>query len=92
MTRSSRIALIVVASLIASGTAAPQTSGITLRGVYNFQGLRAFKQKFDPEWTPKYLAYPGGLRLPVILADLAALVAGGYRRILASPPALLKRP
>jgi lysylphosphatidylglycerol synthetase-like protein (DUF2156 family) len=52
----------------------------------------AFKQKFDPEWTPKYLAYPGGLRLPGILADLAALVAGGYRRILASPPALLKRP
>jgi phosphatidylglycerol lysyltransferase len=59
---------------------------------YNFQGLRAFKQKFDPEWQPKYLAYPGGLRLPGILADIAALVAGGYRRILVSPPALLKRP
>jgi phosphatidylglycerol lysyltransferase len=50
---------------------------------YNFQGLRAYKQKFDPEWEPRYLAYPGGLRLSRILADVAALVAGGYRRILA---------
>ena len=49
---------------------------------YNFQGLRAYKEKFDPVWEPRYLAYPGGLRLPRILADVAALVAGGYRRIL----------
>jgi phosphatidylglycerol lysyltransferase len=49
--------------------------------VYNFQGLRSFKAKFDPEWQPRYLAYPGGLRLPRVLADVAALVAGGYRRI-----------
>ena len=49
--------------------------------VYHFQGLRAFKDKFDPTWEPQYLAYPGGLRLPLILADVAALIAGGYRRI-----------
>jgi len=49
--------------------------------VYNFQGLRAFKDKFDPVWAPRYLAYPGGLRLPLMLADVAALIAGGYRRI-----------
>jgi phosphatidylglycerol lysyltransferase len=49
--------------------------------VYNFQGLRAFKQKFDPVWQPRYLAYPGGLRLARVLADVAALIAGGYRRI-----------
>ena len=49
--------------------------------IYNFQGLRAFKEKFKPEWHPRYLAYPGGLKLPRILADIAALIAGGYRRI-----------
>ena len=49
--------------------------------VYNFQGLRAFKEKFDPVWQPRYLAYPGGFRLPLILADVSALIAGGYRRI-----------
>ena len=49
--------------------------------VYNFQGLRAFKEKFDPVWQPRYLAYPGGLRLARVLADVAALIAGGYRRI-----------
>jgi phosphatidylglycerol lysyltransferase len=49
--------------------------------VYNFQGLRAYKEKFAPVWEPKYLAYPGGLRLPRILANMTALVAGGYRKI-----------
>lgn len=49
---------------------------------YNFQGLRAYKDKFNPEWEPRYLVYPGGLRLPRVLADIAALIAGGYRRII----------
>ena len=49
---------------------------------YNFQGLRAYKDKFHPSWEPRYLAYPGGLTLPRTLADVAALIAGGYRRIL----------
>jgi phosphatidylglycerol lysyltransferase len=44
---------------------------------YNFEGLRSYKDKFDPVWSPRYLACPGGLALPVILADIAALVAGG---------------
>lgn len=48
---------------------------------YNFQGLRNYKEKYHPEWEPRYLAYPGGLGLPRILADVAALIAGGYRRI-----------
>ena len=49
--------------------------------VYHFQGLRAFKEKFSPAWEPRYLAYPGGLRLPRAMADISALVAGGYRQI-----------
>ena len=48
---------------------------------YVFQGLRAFKEKFAPEWEPRYLACPGGLALPRVLADVSALIAGGYRRI-----------
>ena len=50
-------------------------------GIYRFQGLRAYKEKFHPLWKPHYLAYRGGLKLPRILADVAVLVAGGYRRI-----------
>jgi phosphatidylglycerol lysyltransferase len=49
---------------------------------YNFQGLRAYKDKFHPVWQSRYLAYPGGLTLPRTLADVAALIAGGYSRIL----------
>ncbi|MDA8139642.1 MAG: bifunctional lysylphosphatidylglycerol flippase/synthetase MprF [Desulfobacteraceae bacterium] len=49
---------------------------------YNFQGLRQYKQKFDPVWTPKYLACPGGLVLPGILADIGALVSGGLKGVL----------
>lgn len=49
--------------------------------IYSFQGLRAYKDKFNPIWEPHYLAYPGGLRLPRIMADVSALVAGGYRKI-----------
>lgn len=52
--------------------------------VYNFQGLRAYKDKFDPIWIPRYLAYQGGGRLPRLLADIAALVAGGYRQLFRS--------
>ena len=48
---------------------------------YNFKGLRTYKEKFHPIWEPHYLAYPGGLSLPRILADISALIAGGYRRI-----------
>jgi phosphatidylglycerol lysyltransferase len=51
--------------------------------LYNFHGLRAYKEKFNPLWEPRYLACPGGLRLPRILADVSALIAGGYRRIFA---------
>jgi phosphatidylglycerol lysyltransferase len=46
---------------------------------YNFQGLRQYKEKFDPVWQPKYLACPGGLVLPRILANVATLVSGGLK-------------
>jgi phosphatidylglycerol lysyltransferase len=48
---------------------------------YNFQGLRQYKEKFIPEWRPKYLASPGGLALTQILANLATLISGGVKGI-----------
>jgi phosphatidylglycerol lysyltransferase len=44
---------------------------------YNFQGLRQYKEKFDPVWSSRYLATPAGLVMPRVLADVAALIAGG---------------
>ena len=46
---------------------------------YNFQGLRQYKEKFDPQWRPKYLASPGGLAFPQIFANLATLISGGMK-------------
>ncbi|MCB1354306.1 MAG: bifunctional lysylphosphatidylglycerol flippase/synthetase MprF [Rhodobacteraceae bacterium] len=51
---------------------------------FNFEGLRAFKQKFGPVWTPVYLAAPGGLELPRALVDVAGLISG-------NPVGFLKR-
>ncbi|WP_226504993.1 bifunctional lysylphosphatidylglycerol flippase/synthetase MprF [Pseudomonas sp. MWU16-30317] len=45
--------------------------------LYNFQGLRRFKDKFQPDWEPRYMAVPAGLDPMVALADTAALIAGG---------------
>jgi phosphatidylglycerol lysyltransferase len=49
---------------------------------YNFEGLRRYKQKFDPVWQPRYLAAPGGLALPRVLVDVTTLIAGGMREVL----------
>ena len=48
---------------------------------YNFQGLRRYKEKFDPVWEPRYLAFPGSLVLPQILVHLAALISGGVTAV-----------
>jgi phosphatidylglycerol lysyltransferase len=50
---------------------------------YNFQGLRRYKEKFDPQWRAKYLACPGGLVLPRILAHIASLSSGGIKGVVA---------
>ena len=46
---------------------------------YSFEGLRQYKQKFDPVWRPRYLACPGGLAIPRILTDLTRLI--GRKRV-----------
>ncbi len=44
---------------------------------YSFKGLRAFKQKFNPDWQPVYLAAPSQVTMPVALGSLALLSGGG---------------
>jgi phosphatidylglycerol lysyltransferase len=50
---------------------------------YNFQGLRQYKDKFEPVWESRYLACPGGLALPRVLGDIATLISRGFRGVLA---------
>jgi phosphatidylglycerol lysyltransferase len=49
---------------------------------YNLKGLRQYKEKFDPEWGPRYLASPGGLTLPRILTNIASLISGGVKGVI----------
>ncbi len=48
---------------------------------YNFQGLRQYKGKFNPQWEAKYMASPGGLALPRIVTNVAALISGGVKGV-----------
>ena len=75
----------------ASSTTASRRSGIALGALlfrygehfYNFQGLREFKEKFDPVWEPRFLAAPGGLAVPFVLTHVAALISGGVTGVVA---------
>jgi phosphatidylglycerol lysyltransferase len=49
---------------------------------YNFEGLRRYKQKFEPEWSPRYLASRGGIELPAVLLDTTTLISGGLKGLL----------
>ena len=50
---------------------------------YNFRGLRQYKEKFDPVWSPRYLASGGGLSVATTLLDVTSLVSGGLRGAIA---------
>jgi phosphatidylglycerol lysyltransferase len=49
---------------------------------YSFEGLRKFKEKFDPVWRPRYLAAPDGIATAGALLDVTALISGGVRKVL----------
>jgi phosphatidylglycerol lysyltransferase len=45
---------------------------------YNFKGLRNFKAKFRPSWTPQYLMLPSLINLPAVWISMALVNAGGW--------------
>ena len=49
---------------------------------YNFRGLRAFKNKFDPTWGARYMAVAGGLSPLLAIADVTVLIGGGIRGVI----------
>ncbi|HCW48770.1 MAG TPA: GNAT family N-acetyltransferase, partial [Brevundimonas sp.] len=50
--------------------------------VYGFQGLRAYKAKFGPDWRSKFIAAPPSAPLPLALLDVALLTSGGWLGLL----------
>jgi len=46
---------------------------------YNFEGLKRYKEKFLPAWSPRYIALPGRLILPRVLLDVSRLISGGLK-------------
>ena len=50
--------------------------------IYGFQGLRAFKKKFNPNWESVYIAAPSQVGMPRALSNLALLSAGGLQGLI----------
>jgi phosphatidylglycerol lysyltransferase len=46
---------------------------------YNFEGLRAYKEKFRPDWQPRYFAVPG--QETALVPALLAVVALGSKTV-----------
>ncbi len=47
-----------------------------LNQFYNFQGLRAYKDKFHPDWKPRYFVYPQLAALPNVTVALVRADSG----------------
>ena len=45
--------------------------------LYNFQGVRTYKDKYDPLWRPRYIAARRRWHIPLVLADAGLLSSGG---------------
>ncbi|PHY22269.1 bifunctional lysylphosphatidylglycerol flippase/synthetase MprF [Caulobacter sp. BP25] len=53
--------------------------------IYNFQGVRRYKDKYDPVWQPRYIAAPQKWAIPFLLADIGLLSSGGVSGLTKRP-------
>ena len=53
--------------------------------IYNFQGVRGYKDKYDPHWQPRYIAAPRKWAIPLLLADVGLLASGGVANLAKRP-------
>ncbi len=53
--------------------------------IYNFQGVRMYKDKWDPIWQPRYIAAPHKWMIPILLADVGLLSSGGMAGLAKRP-------
>ena len=53
--------------------------------LYNFQGIRKYKDKYDPTWQPRYVAAARKWAIPVLLADVGLMSSGGVAGLTKRP-------
>jgi glycosyltransferase 2 family protein len=53
--------------------------------IYNFQGVRRFKDKYDPLWQPRYCAAPHKWSIPWLMADVGLMSSGGVAGLAKRP-------
>jgi len=53
--------------------------------IYNFRGVRRYKDKYDPLWQPRYVAAPHKWQIPMIMADVGLLSSGGMAGLTRRP-------
>ena len=46
------------------------------RKFYNFKGLHFFKEKYHPQWQPRYVVYPSNAALPGVFMALLKAFQG----------------
>jgi lysylphosphatidylglycerol synthetase-like protein (DUF2156 family) len=53
--------------------------------LYNFRGVRRYKDKYDPVWQPRYIAAPHKWTIPILLADVGLMSSGGMSGLTKRP-------
>jgi lysylphosphatidylglycerol synthetase-like protein (DUF2156 family) len=53
--------------------------------IYNFQGVRKYKDKYDPTWQPRYICAPHKWAIPLLMADVGLLSSGGMSGLAKRP-------